>query len=203
MAKAVPKVKKRPISFRSRAARRGAEPDTKPISKPANNTTASEKAEVEYKPWLHAVQNGGVSKKKKAKPLTTKQRVRLEKAQAKADAVTGRTERNLEISRARSKTVQHRAKDWEELNGEIEGETEGKAGAEGMKEVKLVGVGKLRKDVGGEEGMQGVELLGEEAGEATAKKGLSDAEMDAAAGADVEEAAQPDMDVATGVDEIS
>ncbi|KAK3632895.1 hypothetical protein LTR56_016074 [Elasticomyces elasticus] len=111
MAK-TPKVKKREVSFRSRAARRGASPPVKDA--PANAKPAVK--ETEYKPWLHNAQNAGISKKQKVKPLKRQQKVRQAKAMEKADAVVDKLERKVADSKARSKRIQSRAKAWEELN---------------------------------------------------------------------------------------
>lgn len=75
--------------------------------------------ETEYKPWLHTVQNAGVTKRKKAKQLTRQQKVRQQRALEKADAVVDKLDRKVANSKARSKKVQARAKDWDELNEEF------------------------------------------------------------------------------------
>ncbi|KAK0281465.1 hypothetical protein LTR35_000822 [Friedmanniomyces endolithicus] len=111
MAK-TPKVKKREVSFRSRAARRGASP-------PAKDSAAKPSAkETDYKPWLHNAQNAGITKKQKAKPLKRQQKVRQQRAMEKADAVVDKLERKVADSKARSKRIQLRAKAWEELNAQ-------------------------------------------------------------------------------------
>ncbi|KAK5706487.1 hypothetical protein LTR97_001476 [Elasticomyces elasticus] len=131
MAK-TPKVKKREVSFRSRAARRGASPPVKDA--PANAKPAVK--ETEYKPWLHNAQNAGISKKQKAKPLKRQQKVRQARAMEKADAVVDKLERKVADSKARSKRIQSRAKAWEELNEQavlkktvVEGKVEGATAA--------------------------------------------------------------------------
>ncbi|KAK0332814.1 hypothetical protein LTR91_008356 [Friedmanniomyces endolithicus] len=111
MAK-TPKVKKREVSFRSRAARRGASP-------PAKDSAVKPSAkETDYKPWLHNAQNAGITKKQKAKPLKRQQKVRQQRAMEKADAVVDKLERKVADSKARSKRIQSRAKAWEELNAQ-------------------------------------------------------------------------------------
>ncbi|TKA42123.1 hypothetical protein B0A54_07210 [Friedmanniomyces endolithicus] len=112
MAK-TPKVKKRAeVSFRSRAARRGASP-------PAKDSAVKPSAkETDYKPWLHNAQNAGITKKQKAKPLKRQQKVRQQRAMEKADAVVDKLERKVADSKARSKRIQSRAKAWEELNAQ-------------------------------------------------------------------------------------
>ena len=99
------------VSFRSRAARRGASPPAKPLT-----ATKAQAKETEYKPWLHNAQNAGITKKQKVKPLKRQQKVRQQKAMEKADAVVDKLERKVADSKARSKRIQSRAKAWDELN---------------------------------------------------------------------------------------
>ncbi len=100
------------VSFRSRAARRGASP-------PAKDSAVKPSAkETDYKPWLHNAQNAGITKKQKAKPLKRQQKVRQQRAMEKADAVVDKLERKVADSKARSKRIQSRAKAWEELNAQ-------------------------------------------------------------------------------------
>lgn len=68
---------------------------------------------------MHSAQNGGISKKKKAKTLTHAQRLRQQKALEKADAIASRLEKKVDKSKKKSKTIQARAADWEELNGKL------------------------------------------------------------------------------------
>jgi hypothetical protein len=86
--------------------------------------------EEEYKPWLHNPQNAGISKKKKAKPMSRQQKLRQQRALEKADVNVDKLERKVEGSKARAKRVQHRAKGWEELNAEVGGKKAGKVGDE-------------------------------------------------------------------------
>lgn len=74
--------------------------------------------ETEYKPWLHNAQSAGISKKKKAKPLTRQQKVRQQRAFEKADVHVNKLERKIADSKARGKKLQGRSKDWDELNEE-------------------------------------------------------------------------------------
>lgn len=74
--------------------------------------------ETEYKPWLHNVQSAGISKRKKAKPLTRQQKVRQQRALEKADVHVNKLERKIADSKARGKKLQGRSKDWDELNEE-------------------------------------------------------------------------------------
>ncbi|KAK4505494.1 hypothetical protein PRZ48_003457 [Zasmidium cellare] len=108
-----PKVKKREVSLRSRAARRGEEPPAKDLS------VKAPVEESDYKPWMHSAQNAGISKKKKSKTQTHAQRLRQEKALEKADQIADRLEKKIGDSKKKSKKVQARAADWEELNGKL------------------------------------------------------------------------------------
>ncbi|KAK3113405.1 hypothetical protein LTR53_009339 [Teratosphaeriaceae sp. CCFEE 6253] len=149
MAK-TPKVKKREVSFRSRAARRGASPPLAKDGVAAKPAPAAK--ETEYKPWLHSAQNAGITKKQKAKPLKRQQRERQQRAIEKADAVVNKLERKVADSKARSKRVQSRAKAWDELNAKpavvkmtVGAETlatdEIPEGEEGGEELKMEDVG--------------------------------------------------------------
>ncbi|KAK4553828.1 hypothetical protein LTR86_009003 [Recurvomyces mirabilis] len=137
------KPKQRDISLHSRAARRGASPPSKDLlvkkSYASATATGAKKEESDYKPWLHSTQTGGISKNQKTKQLTRQQKVRAQKAVEKADAVKGKFETKVRDSKARSKRVQNRAKQWEELNAD--------AGVGGV-----VGEGKRKKDVVGRDG---------------------------------------------------
>ncbi|KAK5122172.1 hypothetical protein LTR85_004418 [Meristemomyces frigidus] len=104
------KVKKREVSFRSRAARRGESPPPKELA------VKAPAEETDYKPWLHNAQGAGISKKKKAKQLTRQQKERQQRALERADVLVDKHERKVADSKARSKKIQARAKDWEELN---------------------------------------------------------------------------------------
>ncbi|KAF2161417.1 hypothetical protein M409DRAFT_28149 [Zasmidium cellare ATCC 36951] len=108
-----PKVKKREVSVHSRAARRGKEPPSKDLS------VKTPTEESDYKPWMHSAQNAGISKKKKSKTQTHAQRMRQEKALEKAEQIASRLEKKVGDSKKKSKKVQARAADWEELNGKL------------------------------------------------------------------------------------
>ncbi|USW49352.1 Putative ribosome biogenesis protein Alb1 [Septoria linicola] len=117
----VPKVKKKGVSVHSRAARRGAEPARKDLE-----SIKPPKEETDYKPWLHNAQNAGIQKKQKKKQLTTAQKRRQEKALEKADAITGKHEKKVADSKKRSARTQARAKEWEDLNSQLEAAEEAK-----------------------------------------------------------------------------
>lgn len=157
------------VSLHSRAARRGQEPPAKDL---AVKATAEE---TEYKPWMHSAQNGGIQKKKKGKTLTHAQRMRQQKALEKADAIASRLETKVDKSKKKSKTIQARAADWEELNGKL-GLVKGEA-----KDVKKTG-----KDVGAGQAMEDVVLpdleqpLPIRSGEETVAEGAPVAQQDPA-----------------------
>lgn len=101
------------VSVHSRAARRGQEPPSKDLS------VKAPAEESDYKPWMHSAQNAGISKKKKSKTQTHAQRMRQEKALEKAEQIASRLEKKVGDSKKKSKKVQARAADWEELNGKL------------------------------------------------------------------------------------
>ncbi|KAK3701208.1 hypothetical protein LTR37_015587 [Vermiconidia calcicola] len=143
MAK-TPKVKKREVSFHSRAARRGAtSPPPKDLEvKPPTN-------ETEYKPWLHNAQNAGIGKKKKSKPLSRQQRQRQQKGLEHGERNVDRMEKKVADSKTRGRKVQARRTEWEELNDRIVGkENREKEDAKSVKKGKE----------GGAKEMEGVEM---------------------------------------------
>ncbi|KAM3084570.1 hypothetical protein ACMFMG_001328 [Clarireedia jacksonii] len=118
MGKTAPLKKKGAASVHSRAAKRASSP-----SIDTDKSLKDVKAPVEttYRPQVLAVHQGaGVSKKKNAKKqLSAKARRRQEKGMDRAEAVMDRTERKIEKSKGRGRTVQERAKTWEDLNKKI------------------------------------------------------------------------------------
>lgn len=105
------------VSVHSRAAKRASSPgidldksikDIKPPREP------KERASV-----LAVHQGAGVTKKSKngrKSVLSTKAKRRQEKGLDRAEAVMDKKETKIEKSRGRARTVQERAKNWEELN---------------------------------------------------------------------------------------
>lgn len=59
---------------------------------------------------------GIVKKSKKQKPLSRQQRLRKEKGMARADIVTEKLEKKVDVSRKKGKLIKERAAAWEELN---------------------------------------------------------------------------------------
>lgn len=103
MAK-TPRVKRKGVSVHSRAARRAASP-----SLDLDKSITSIKAPVEDKPKFLGAQNGGISKKKKAKPMTRQQRLRHERGLERADANLSKLEKKVANSKDRNKKVKARA----------------------------------------------------------------------------------------------
>ncbi|KAF2087821.1 hypothetical protein K490DRAFT_65100 [Saccharata proteae CBS 121410] len=115
------KVKKRPVSERSRAARRAESPSLnldKSILEDASSLPSSKKGQAQAHPSVLAAQNAGISKKNKGKHMTHQQRMRQEKALERADANMDKLEKKREKSMQGARRVQSRRKDWEALNGD-------------------------------------------------------------------------------------
>ncbi|RFU30098.1 hypothetical protein B7463_g6255, partial [Scytalidium lignicola] len=112
-------LKKKGVSLHSRAAKRASSPsiDTdkslKDVKPPAESKT--------YRPSVLAVhQSAGISKKKNnGRALSAKARRRQEKGLDRAEVVMDRTEKKVEKSKGKARTIQERAKGWEELNKKI------------------------------------------------------------------------------------
>ncbi|WPH01935.1 Hypothetical protein R9X50_00478900 [Acrodontium crateriforme] len=111
MAK-IAKVKKREVSFRSRAARRGSSPTTEIAKKPSVE-------ETDYKPWLHSTQSAGISKKKKTKQLTRAQKARQQKGLEHGERNVDKLERKVAGSKAKRSKIDARRAAWEDLNDEL------------------------------------------------------------------------------------
>ncbi|KAL9096820.1 MAG: hypothetical protein Q9165_000784 [Trypethelium subeluteriae] len=111
MAK-TPKIKKRPVSLRSRAARRDASP-----SLDTDKSLKNVEPPVET-PQFHAnvlgVRDGGITKKTKQNPMSRQQRLRHQKGLERADRNVDKLDKKLATS------VQKRKKaNWDDLNGLI------------------------------------------------------------------------------------
>jgi len=106
------------ISVRSRASKRASSPsiDTDKSLKTAKPPNES----VNYRPSVLAVhQSAGVSKKSKngrKAVLSAKAKKRQEKGMDRAEAVMDKKEIRIVKSKDRARTVQERAKAWEDLN---------------------------------------------------------------------------------------
>ncbi|KAK4997310.1 hypothetical protein LTR66_003247 [Elasticomyces elasticus] len=121
MAK-IPKIKKRGVSMRSRAARR----ETSPSLNLDKSLTSSKPPTETYeysKPAVLAAHNAGISKKKKPKQMSRQQRLRHQKGLERADVNVGKLEKKVTKSTAKSKRIKERAAAWEDLNGNIAGST--------------------------------------------------------------------------------
>ncbi|TAQ90646.1 hypothetical protein B7494_g1064 [Chlorociboria aeruginascens] len=121
MAKTAPPKKKGRTSIHSRAAKRA--------SSPSINTDKSLKdiqLPVEKKtnrPSVLAIHQGaGVTRKSKngrKSVLSTKAKRRQEKGLDRAEAIMDKKEKKVEKSKGKARTVQERAKAWEELNKKV------------------------------------------------------------------------------------
>ena len=108
-------------SVHSRAAKRASSPsiDTDKSLKDVKPPTESK----DSRPSILAVhQSAGVSKKAKSgrkSALSAKAKKRQEKGMDRAEAVMDKKEVKIEKSKGKARTVQNRAKGWEELNKKI------------------------------------------------------------------------------------
>ncbi|KAJ9637734.1 hypothetical protein H2199_007225 [Coniosporium tulheliwenetii] len=103
------KLKKKPASLNSRAARRETSPSLN-----LDKSLKTMKPPSDSRPSVLAPQNAGITKKsKKSKPMDM-----------------DKHERKVERSKGRGRRVQERAKNWEELNGRIGLGRKKKKGAE-------------------------------------------------------------------------
>ncbi|EON69476.1 hypothetical protein W97_08736 [Coniosporium apollinis CBS 100218] len=109
------KLKKKPASIKSRAARRETSPSLN-----LDKSLKTMKPPSDSRPSVLAPQSTGIIKKtKKSKPMSRAQRLRHEKAMENAERDMDKHERKIERSKGRGRKVQERAKNWEELNGKI------------------------------------------------------------------------------------
>ncbi|KAH8811926.1 Alb1-domain-containing protein [Xylogone sp. PMI_703] len=118
MGKTAP-LKKKAVSIHSRAAKRASSPSID-IDKSLKDVKPPVEAKT-YRPSVLAVhQNAGISKKKKnGRTMSAKARRRQEKGLDRAEAIMDRTEKKIERSKGKVRTIQERAKGWEELNKKI------------------------------------------------------------------------------------
>ncbi len=95
---------------RSRAAKRAASPSID------TDKSLKEVDRAEIGPMLHARQNAGITKKKKAKPMKRGQRARQERGLVKAEMVMDRMEKKVAGAQSREKKRRERRALWEEVN---------------------------------------------------------------------------------------
>ncbi|PMD59268.1 uncharacterized protein K444DRAFT_481814, partial [Hyaloscypha bicolor E] len=117
MAKTAPPKKKGVASVHSRAAKRASSPgidldkSLKDVKPPETKT---------QRPSVLAIHQGaGISKKSKngrKAVLSAKAKKRQEKGMDRAEAVMDKKEKKVEKSKGKARTVQERAKAWDELN---------------------------------------------------------------------------------------
>ncbi|KAH6857718.1 Alb1-domain-containing protein [Alternaria alternata] len=118
------KVKKRPVTIHSRAARRAASPSLnldKSAQKPANTTrdSASPSRPSQANPHALKAKDAGIQKKqKKDTKMTRAQRLRYQKGLERAEENMDKLEKKRAKSVGKSKKIVERAKGWEDVNGD-------------------------------------------------------------------------------------
>ncbi|KAL1797920.1 hypothetical protein ACET3X_004526 [Alternaria dauci] len=118
------KVKKRPVTIHSRAARRAASPSLnldKSAQKPANTTrdSASPSRPSQANPHALKAKDAGIQKKqKKDTKMTRAQRLRYQKGLERAEENMDKLEKKRAKSVGKSKKIIERAKGWEDVNGD-------------------------------------------------------------------------------------
>ncbi|KAF2103878.1 hypothetical protein NA57DRAFT_50740 [Rhizodiscina lignyota] len=118
------KVKKRGVSIHSRAARRATSPSLD-LDKSLKEHGASGEP-IQPRPDVLRSLDGGISKKKRQKPLSRTQKLRHRKGIERADVNAATMEVKMKKSMGRHKTINSRRADWIDLNEKISGE-EGEA----------------------------------------------------------------------------
>ncbi|KAL9073283.1 MAG: hypothetical protein Q9157_004814 [Trypethelium eluteriae] len=116
MAK-TPKVKKRPVSLRSRAARRDASPSLNTDKSLKNVEPPVEKPQSQAN--VLGIRDEGITKKKKQKSMSRQQRLRHQKGLERADRNLDKLDRKLATSVQKKKKVNARRANWDDLNGSI------------------------------------------------------------------------------------
>ncbi|KAG9191269.1 hypothetical protein G6011_09357 [Alternaria panax] len=118
------KVKKRPVTIHSRAARRAASPSLnldKSAQKPANTTrdSASPSRPSQANPHALKAKDAGIQKKQKnATKMTRAQWLRYQKGLERAEENMDKLEKKRAKSVGKSKKIVERAKGWEDVNGD-------------------------------------------------------------------------------------
>lgn len=114
-------------SKRSRAARRATSPSID-TDKSLKDVQPPPRSAAQQRPSVLAVhQNAGVTKKSRngrKTQMSAKARRRHEKGLQMAEAIAERTGKKVEKSKGRGRSVQERAKGWEEINKQAEIEEE-------------------------------------------------------------------------------
>ncbi|ORY71935.1 Alb1-domain-containing protein [Pseudomassariella vexata] len=111
--------KRKPLSKHSREARRATSPSIDTDKSLKNVKPPPESAD--HRPSVLAIHSGaGVSKKqKRGRNLSTKAKKRAEKGMDKAAAVMDRTENKIAKSKGRARSIQTRAKTWDDINSSV------------------------------------------------------------------------------------
>ncbi|KAF2825545.1 hypothetical protein CC86DRAFT_323988 [Ophiobolus disseminans] len=114
------KVKKRPVTVHSRAARRAASPsiDLDKKLKQTTRDSASPSRPSQAKPHALAAQNAGIQKKSKKGNMTRAQRLRHQKGLERAADNLDKMQVKVVKSLGKELKVKERAKGWEDVNDE-------------------------------------------------------------------------------------
>lgn len=106
--------------MRSRAAKRASSPGID-LDKSLKDLKPPQDVKKQRPSVLAIHQGAGVTKKKNGRKsvLSAKAKRRQEKGMDRAEAVMDKTEIKVQKSKGRARTVQERAKDWNELNKKI------------------------------------------------------------------------------------
>ncbi|KAF1832621.1 hypothetical protein BDW02DRAFT_570807 [Decorospora gaudefroyi] len=114
------KVKKRPVTMHSRAARRAASPslnlDKKPTHTSPSSTSPSRPSTIN--PHALAAKDAGIQKKQKKSAMTRAQRLRYQKGLERAEENMDKLEKKRLRSVGKEKVVKERAKGWEDVNAD-------------------------------------------------------------------------------------
>ncbi|KAF1938493.1 hypothetical protein EJ02DRAFT_383596 [Clathrospora elynae] len=116
------KVKKRPVTIHSRAARRAASPSINldKSAKPTHTTrdSASPSRPSKVNPHALKAKDAGIQKKQKKGTMTRAQRLRYQKGLERGEENMDQLELKRMKSVGREKKIKERAKGWEDVNGD-------------------------------------------------------------------------------------
>ncbi|KAL9119902.1 MAG: hypothetical protein Q9187_003541 [Circinaria calcarea] len=108
-------------SIHSRAAKRAASPSID-LDKSLKSVKPPPDSSIHRSSVLSVHNGAGISKRKaKSKLLSRHQRIRQEKGMQRAEAVMDKTEKKVEKSFVKGKTVKERGTAWDDLNNKIQG----------------------------------------------------------------------------------
>ncbi|KUJ21751.1 uncharacterized protein LY89DRAFT_637670 [Mollisia scopiformis] len=117
MGKTAPIKKKGGASVHSRAAKRASSPGID-LDKSLKDLKPPQDTKKQRPSVLAIHQGSGVTKKKNGRKtvLSARAKRRQEKGMDRAEAVMDKTEKKVQKSKGKARTVQERAKNWDELN---------------------------------------------------------------------------------------